>query len=170
MLQLILLRHAKSSRDDPAIADVDRPLAPRGERDADHVGKLLAVKAPAPERILCSSARRTRETLEKVLPHLHGNPEVEFRDDLYAAAGRGYADIIAANGGAAQCVMVVGHNPATQQTARQLIGSGDPELISAMSAGFPTSAVALIEFDLRAWADLVPGAGRLVAFIRRDDE
>jgi phosphohistidine phosphatase len=170
MLQLLLLRHAKSSRGDPAIADVDRPLAPRGEEDADNVGKLLAAKLPAPDLILCSSSRRTRETLDKVLPHLDGNPQIEFRDDLYAAAGRGYLEIIAANGGTAQSVMVVGHNPATQQTARQLIGSGDPELIAAMSAGFPTSAIAAIQFDLRNWDELVPGSGRIVAFIHRQDE
>ncbi|MDB5562906.1 MAG: histidine phosphatase superfamily branch 1 [Hyphomicrobiales bacterium] len=170
MLQLLLLRHAKSSRDDPAIADIDRPLTPRGERDASRIGKMLEAKELFPERILCSTARRTRETLAQVLPHLSGEAEVEFRDDLYNAAGRGYLEIIAANGGAAQRVLVVGHNPATQQTAQQLIGSGDPELVAAMAAGFPTSAVAVVEFDVRKWEEVTPDSGRIVTFIQRDDE
>ena len=67
LLTLYLLRHAKSAWDDPKLADFDRPLAPRGEREAADMAALIAARAYRPERVLCSSARRTRETLGAVL-------------------------------------------------------------------------------------------------------
>jgi phosphohistidine phosphatase len=165
MVQLLLLRHAKSSRDDPNVADFDRPLTKRGERDAVQAGKLLAAQGLIPDLILCSTAKRARETLAGVLPQLSGSLRVDFRDDLYAAGGRDYIGIIAANGDSAQRLMVIGHNPATQETARHLIGSGDPDLIARIEDGFPTAAVAVIDFDFEQWQQLARHSGELTAFL-----
>src|SRR4051794_21636581 len=84
--QLFVLRHAKSSWDDPDVEDFDRPLAPRGQRDAAGMAGQLAAAGPAPELILCSPARRTRETLAAVLVGVEESPVVQFVDAMYGAS------------------------------------------------------------------------------------
>ncbi len=82
---LYLLRHAKSSWDDPELADHDRPLAPRGARNAAALPAQLRARGISPELILCSSAQRARETLAGVLPALDTESEIRIEDDLYGA-------------------------------------------------------------------------------------
>ncbi len=82
----MLLRHAKSSWGAPTLSDHERPLSPRGERAAAAMGMYLARSEPAPDVILCSSARRTRETLDTVRARLSGAPRVSVEDALYGAS------------------------------------------------------------------------------------
>ena len=86
MLTLILLRHAKSSWSNPGLADVDRPLATRGLNDAPLMGKAMAERGIDPELVLCSAARRTRDTLDLVLPELRVEPKVVYDKALYHAS------------------------------------------------------------------------------------
>jgi phosphohistidine phosphatase len=164
--RLLLFRHAESSRDDPALADFDRPLAGRGVRDAAAVGKLLAARGLIPDRILCSSALRTRQTLEHAIVHLPGAPEIVFLDDLYS--GVGYLGVIAANGSGAGTLMVIGHNPMIQEAALLLAG-GDSTSSSKFTAKYPTAAVAIFDFPTSGWNAIAPGAGHLAAFLRSGD-
>jgi phosphohistidine phosphatase len=166
MPELMLLRHGKSSWDDAGLDDRDRPLAGRGRRDAAAMAKLIAAKYP-PDRILCSPARRTRETLAPLLSELREEPVVSIEDDLYDHLGD-YVDLIADRGADAHRLLVVGHNPAIQATALALIGSGDKALHTQLVAKFPTGALVVIAFKDN-WADLSPQSGRLTVFQRPRD-
>jgi phosphohistidine phosphatase len=145
--------------------DRDRPLAPRGRHAAERMALKIAEPNLLPDRILCSPARRTRETLAALLPHLAGEIEVAIADDLYEPQAD-YRRAIAAHRGTAERLLVIGHNPATQATALALVGkSASAEL----AAKYPTAALAVIDFEAAGWAGLKAGSGRLVAFIRPRD-
>lgn len=169
MLTLLLLRHAKSSWDDPGLADFDRPLAKRGKKAAPEIGAALAAKGLRPDLVLCSSAVRARETLEMVLNALGPpSPEVRYDEDLYMATP---ATVIArlrkqaAPPAPPQCVMIVGHNPGFEELARLLVGSGGTDGLARLAEKFPTCAVAVIAFDADSWSAIEAGAGRLVQFL-----
>ncbi len=166
MPELLLLRHGKSSWEGRNTPDFERPLAERGQRDAAAIADLIAADFP-PDRILCSPARRTRETLGPLLKRLGDGPEVVFDPDLYRRDD-GYRDIIAAEGGNSRRLLVVGHNPAIQATALALIGSGDKEDRARVAVKYPAGALTVIALD-GTWAGLKPLAGRLVMFERPRD-
>ena len=151
---------------EPGMADRDRPLTRRGRRDAALMGKAIA--AEPPDSILCSPAKRTRETLEEILPLLPNKPHVGFIDALYGAPGD-YLEAIADNGEDAKRLLVVGHNPAIHVTALLLAGSRETELREAMAAKFPTATLAVIAFKADTWSTIRPGAGKLASFIRPRD-
>jgi phosphohistidine phosphatase len=118
-----------------------------------------------PDRILCSPARRTRETLAALLPLLGGEVDVAVAEDLYEPAGD-YRDAISGHRGAAERLLVIGHNPSIQATALALVGK---RASADLTAKFPTAALAVIDFDAKGWASLKAGSGRLAAFIRPRD-
>jgi phosphohistidine phosphatase len=163
--QLLLLRHAKSSWDDPGLADHERPLAPRGERAcgllADHFREI----GLAPDLVLCSSAERAVRTLEGVREGLPPNTEVEIDGGIYGAGPsillrrlRGLDDEIGS-------AMLVGHNPAIEELALGLAGEGgDAEARGRMESKYPTGGVASLGFD-DAWRDLDWGGARLESFV-----
>jgi phosphohistidine phosphatase len=163
---LLLLRHAKAMTGEPGMADRDRPLAPRGHRDAALMGKAIA--AEPPDAILCSPARRTRETLAEILPSLKNKPRVVYIDALYGAPGD-YAKAIMENAGGAERLLVVGHNPTIHVTALLLAGSRRTKLRDAIAAKFPTAALAVIAFKAGDWSEIRAGAGKLIAFVRPRD-
>jgi phosphohistidine phosphatase len=165
MLSLMLLRHAKSSWDDPALRDFDRPLAARGRVAAERMGAYMARQDIAPELILSSSAVRTRQTLALVLPHLVGKPRTEFADGLYLAAPAALLSRLRKVGAAADAVMIVGHNPGMHSLAVTLSGNGDANSLKALAAKFPTAALAVITFDVRNWSRIAPATGRLAEFM-----
>ncbi len=130
------------------------------------MAELIATSYP-PDLIVCSPARRTRETLGPLLKRLKDDPEVVFDPDLYRHDDS-YRTIIATHGGDSRRLLVVGHNPAIQETAIGLIGAGDKADRAQVAAEYPTGALAVIEFD-EAWSRLKPLRGRLVAFKRPRD-
>ena len=161
MLKLFLLRHAKSSWADPSLADLERPLAPRGRRDAKRIGKHLGRLDYSPELVLCSPAARTRETLEFVRPALAASTVV-LEEDLYGASSdrllarlRRVPDTVAS-------VMLVGHNPGLHQLALALASGGDE--LGRLEAKFPTAAIATLDVP-KPWSRLEPDAARLSAFV-----
>ena len=125
MKQLFLLRHAKSSWDDSELVDHDRRLAPRGQRVvrliAEHLGREGVTRA----LVLCSSARRTRETLEGIAPALGEATPVEIEDDLYAASERRLLERLRAVEDDVESLMLLGHNPGVEQLALSLAGGGE---------------------------------------------
>jgi len=163
---LLLLRHAKALMGGPGTADRDRPLAPRGHRDAARMGKAIASEPP--DTILCSPAKRTRETLAEILPSLNNKPRVVYVDALYGAPGD-YIEAITGNAGEAERLLVVGHNPTIHVTALLLAGSRGTKLREAMAAKFPTAAFAVIAFKAENWSEIRAGAGKLISFIRPGD-
>lgn len=158
---LLLLRHAKSSWVDPTLPDHDRPLASRGRRDAKRIAKHLAGLEFEPELVLCSSAVRTRETLELVRPAL-GNSKVLFEDGLYGASSDELLARIRVVPDAVGSVMLIGHNPGLEQLALLLASSGDE--LRRLETKFPTAALATLAVET-TWSRLAPGDAILTAYI-----
>ncbi len=163
----MLLRHAKTMPATPGMSDRDRPLLPRGHRDAHLMGGAI-VGQGAPDLILVSPARRTRETLADILASVSNATRVRVLDPLYGAAGT-YLDLIAANAADAGRVLVIGHNPTIHATALALAQSGKRALREELAAKFPTCTLAVSRVEIDDWAELPASAGELIALIRPRD-
>lgn len=162
---LHLLRHAKSSWDEPGIADHDRSLAPRGERAAGAMAVYLRQEGIAPDLVLCSSAKRTRQTLDGIRPGLPNRVEVEITRDLYEVSGREILRRLRRTGAGVGELLLIGHNPGMEDLALRLTGPGsDPEAVGTLESKFPTGALASLAFD-GDWADLDSGLARLARFV-----
>jgi phosphohistidine phosphatase len=180
---LILLRHAKSSW--PDVADHDRPLAPRGLRDAPLMGSWLRASGRLPDQVLCSSARRTRETWQLVHEQLEIDPQVSFDEQVYGTTPGRLLDLIRQVDPVCRTLLVVGHDPAVPGLARTLPAAPDPEPAAGAGTGvkagtgvgagademrekFPTAGVAVLEFA-GTWDGLELGAAVLVSFVTPHD-
>jgi phosphohistidine phosphatase len=161
MQTLYLLRHAKSSWDDPTLPDHERPLAPRGRRDAKRIAKHLRRLGLEPELILCSSAARTRETLELLRPAV-GASEVIVEEDLYGASSDELLARIRLVPDSVASVMLIGHNPGLEQLALALASAGDE--LEQLAAKFPTAALATLAVA-NSWSRLAPGDATLEAYV-----
>jgi phosphohistidine phosphatase len=166
MKRLYLLRHAKSSWDDPTLADHDRPLAPRGRRAAKAMAEHLRMEGIAPELVLCSPSARTRQTLTAIAPGLGENADVRIEEELYAASAAALLDVLYELPDEVGSVMLIAHNPGIQDLALSLAGGG-PAVERARSK-FPTAALATLELD-GSWRELAPGGAELVTFVRPKD-
>jgi phosphohistidine phosphatase len=162
-VRLWLLRHAKSSWDDPDMEDVDRPLAPRGARAADRMRDYLDAERIRPELVLCSSALRTRETLARILPGLGPELTVRIEPSLYSFEADQLRDRLREVPADVGSVMLIGHNPAMQELASVLASEG--ERLEELRAGFPTAALAELDVPVGSWDQLTPGSGRLERFV-----
>lgn len=158
MKTLLILRHAKSSWDQPGLRDHDRPLNPRGRRDAPRMGRFLVERDLVPDRIVSSTAVRARATAELAAAEFDREVPIETTSDLYHASPDAYIDVVEAMGGAEERLMVVGHNPGITSLVWHLTGEGEY---------MPTAALAAVELDIEDWAELgsVP-RGRLAGFWR----
>jgi phosphohistidine phosphatase len=166
MIRLLLLRHAKSDWSDAGLDDRDRPLSKRGRESAPVIAGYMREMELAPDLVLSSPATRTRQTLSLVLDKLGRSPEIVFDEALYDfGSGARLLEAITEHGGDAKTLMLVGHNPAVQQLASMLAGTGEPELMAAMEGKFPTAALAVIDFEAEAWSAIKAGKGTLAAFV-----
>jgi len=155
MLTLFLLRHAKSSWEDTSLDDYDRPLNARGQRSAPAVGKYLVEKGYLPDLILCSGARRTRETLGLIVPYLDGDLRIRVEEALYRAHdGEALLQRLQAVDARARSVMLIGHNPAMQDLFTALATGGDPLALERLAAKFPTAALAVLSSEATSWRDI----------------
>lgn len=167
MRTLYLLRHAKSSWDDPSLADHDRPLAPRGVRATPYVADHLRQVGIVPDVVLCSSSRRTRQTLDLLGDAIPSDTDVRIEDELYHAAADALLDRLRSLPDGVQRAMLIGHNPAMQQLAVLLAASG--QHLERMARKFPTAALATLDAQISRWKELAPGCAELVGFVRPDD-
>jgi phosphohistidine phosphatase len=165
MLTLYLLRHAKSSWDDSSLQDFDRPLADRGEKAAARMGAYIESQGLVPELILCSSAARTRQTLDLILPLLSTKPSVEYETGLYLATSSQLLARIRKVGSAVRKLMLVGHDPGMHGLALDLSGTGRKDDLQRLASKFPTAGLAVITFDSRAWSKVQPASGHLQRFV-----
>jgi phosphohistidine phosphatase len=152
--RLVLIRHAKSSWSDPDLADHDRPLNGRGRDAAARVGRHLRESGLRPDLVLCSSATRTRQTLERL--GFEDTP-VLVEDELYGASAYALLGRIRAVPNEVHTLVVIAHNPGIEDLARSL---GDHYVTK-----FPTAAVADLEFAVDGWAEVAPGRGRIRSFV-----
>lgn len=166
MLTVSLLRHAKSSWDDLALDDFDRPLSKRGSNAAPEIGRALSRLKLKPDLVLCSTAVRTRATLALVLLELGPPPpKVRFEDALYLASPAAMLALIRSLDDPVQHVLLVGHNPGMHALALELTGIAERTDMAELATKFPTSAFANIAFDVARWGDVRSGSGRLVVFM-----
>jgi phosphohistidine phosphatase len=161
---LHLLRHAKSSWDDATIRDHDRPLAPRGARAARDMADYLVSASVQPALVLCSSARRTVETLEALRPAISESAAVSIESGLYGADASEIRERLRTVDSQIREVLVIAHNPGLQDLAIDLAGGEESDLANALRTKFPTGA--LVTFDVQVgWADLGPGHAHLTQFL-----
>jgi len=155
--RLVVVRHAKSAWDDEALADHDRPLAPRGVRALDRMrAHVDGLELPALV-VLCSTARRAVATFDGIRGALPDDAVVERDRSIYAADAATLLGRIRMIGDEFASAMIVGHNPALQDLVVDLVGSGDAEARRRIAGKLPTGAIVNMSFEGH-WRDLAPGS------------
>lgn len=152
------MRHGKSGYPE-GVADHDRPLAPRGLREATLAGEWLRETQPRIDAVLCSTAQRTRETLAAT----GVDAPVTFEKSIYEATPHTLIELAQLADPAIRTLLIIGHSPGMPWTAWELAGNRDSAAAEDLSRKFPTSALAVLEFE-GDWAAIDPGAGELVRF------
>ncbi len=160
MKRLILTRHAKSSWDDPATPDHDRPLNDRGKAAAAELGVWMASRGYVPGEVLCSDAERTRKTWSGLAPALPGTPLLHLKPSLYHAG----PDVMLAvlRHATEDCVMIIVHNPGIAEFAGRLVARPP---VSAEFSRYPTGATLVCDFNIDTWAEATFGQAATVDFI-----
>ena len=158
--QLLLLRHAKSSWDNPLLDDHERPLAPRGTKALDLVADRLRLWDVHPDLVLCSSARRAVDTWDGITGTIAADTPVLIEDGLYGAGAGALLSRIGSVAGKVRCLLLIGHNPGLEDLAIRLAGAGKRSLRDELALKFPTAALALLTFT-GEWDELDAGSATL---------
>ena len=165
--RLILLRHAKSAWPDD-IPDHERPLAGRGRRAAPVAGRWLRESGYLPDRVLCSTARRARETWELAEKELPAHPPSDFEPRVYGATAAELLSLARQTTPGVRTLMIVGHEPAMRDLTLDLAGPqpdrASAEALDRARAKFPTAAIAVLAFT-GGWPELGPGQAGLTDFV-----
>jgi phosphohistidine phosphatase len=161
-MRLMLLRHAKSEKAESGMRDRDRRLNARGRNDAAQIAAHMVRHALLPDRVIVSSAQRTRETWERMAPAFSTTPSVGHEDRLYEASTEAILTVIKAAGRSS--LLVIGHNPGLYDTARLLLAHRDGEA-HQLDDGLPTAGLVVIDFAGDDWRKLATRSGRLAEFV-----
>ena len=167
--RILLLRHAKSAWDEPGLDDYERPLAARGRRAAAVMGVYLRDEELAPDLVLCSGARRARETWEIAAHELAKPPAVEHDAELYMVTAERLLRRLKKLPATVKSVLVVGHEGGVDVLARRLAGDGAAPLRRRLGEKFPTAALAVIALALDDWTQLAEKSGTLIRFAAPKD-
>ena len=157
MKRLLLLRHAKSSWDDPNLADFDRPLNERGVAAAALIGELMAGKGYVPDEIVSSPAKRAVRTATLVKESAGFDSPIRLDDRIYEASPQTLTKVASECRNDLQSVMMVGHNPGFEGFVAVLTGTAE---------SMPTASLAIIDLDIESWSDLMGGLGKAAEVIR----
>jgi len=168
MRRLLLMRHAKAARGGATGSDYERPLDDRGWRAAVLVGAHLERSGARVDALLCSAARRTRETCEALALAWRAAPVPVPIGDLYLAEPAALLATLRQLGDAPRAAMLVGHNPGVHALADALCGGGDRAAQQRLRDRFPTAALADLRFD-SPWSGLRRGCARLESFVAPRD-
>jgi phosphohistidine phosphatase len=152
MKTLLLLRHAKSSKDDPSLKDLDRQLNERGTKDAQLIGKYVRQQKIKAELVISSPAERARQTTELVLKSAGLKIELKFEKRIYEASVRSLLNLVSQIEDTANAVILVGHNPGFEELLEALTGD---------ARDLPTASLACIELSVEKWSKARTGAGNL---------
>ncbi|MBP7416112.1 MAG: histidine phosphatase family protein [Pyrinomonadaceae bacterium] len=152
MKTLYLLRHAKSSWDDPAQTDFERPLNQRGTKAALFMGELMAKKGLEPSLIVSSPAMRAKTTAELVKDAGTFSAEIIFEKTIYEASPNALRQVVSEISDDHTSALLVGHNPGIEGFIGYLTGDLEP---------MPTAALAVIELKLEKWDEVNDGSGKL---------
>jgi phosphohistidine phosphatase len=161
--RLWLLRHAKSSWDDPDLPDPDRPLAPRGRQAAELLAAHLAASDVRPGVVLCSSSLRTRQTLAAILSALGDALEIRIERELYGAGAAQLLERLRRLPSRASSAMLIGHNPGIQDLALALAAEGPA--LAGLREKYPTGALAGLEIEAGRWRDVDNGTATAATLV-----
>ncbi|MET9524003.1 SixA phosphatase family protein [Streptomyces coeruleorubidus] len=160
--RLVVLRHAKSAW--PLdVADHERPLAPRGRRDAPAAGHALAEADCLPDIALCSTAVRARRTWELAAAEWGTPPPVRYDRRLYAASPAGLLTVVHEVSAEVETLLLIGHNPGLEELVLALAGDGLDDSLERVRTKFPTSAIAVLSWYGTTWRALTPGTALLTS-------
>jgi phosphohistidine phosphatase len=162
---LYVLRHAKSDWGDDTVADHDRGLAPRGRRATHLVAARARHDGIRPEVVLCSSARRARQTLKGISGALGPGVRIVVEEDLYGAGAPQLLARLRLLPPGTGSAMVIGHNPGLHVLALELAGDGEPAAMAKLTAKFPTAALATLSLPASEWSAVASGTGYLEALV-----
>jgi phosphohistidine phosphatase len=168
MKTLTLLRHAKSTWDDPVARDFGRPLNPRGRRAAFAMGREIRAQGLGFDRVVASPARRVIETLEEVARGF-GTIEPDYDERVYLASLDTLLEVVRSTADAAERLLLVGHNPGMEGLAMLLTRDGGDALRAEIAVKYPTGALAEISLPAERWRDVRERSGTLVRYIRPRD-
>jgi phosphohistidine phosphatase len=161
--RLVVVRHAKAAKGAAGVRDADRPLAPRGERDAPEMARRLVRAGIVPDALVASPARRTGETARLIARELDF-PWREIAADrrIYEADAGGLLEVVREAEAGRECLMLIGHNPGVTELAQALLPGFREEL--------PTAALVVVDLPVDTWAVVRPGTGslRLYDFPKRE--
>lgn len=168
MRELLLLRHAKSSRDEAGLEDFDRPLSGRGRKDAPRMGMLMASRGWTPNHAIVSPALRTRQTWDLARPPL-GNVATHYDETIYEAAPEAILAAVRAAPPNARRLIVIGHNPGLEDLSAILACErSDKAALAMLRDKFPTGALARFVVEAQ-WRNLAGGGARLTDFVKPRD-
>lgn len=169
--RLILLRHAKSAWPDD-VPDHDRPLAPRGRRDAPAAGRWLRTSELVPDRVMCSTATRARETWRLAEEQIGAHPQTVFEDRAYGASVADLLDLARRTPAAVRTLLIVGHDPAMRGLTLELADDpsrdAEAEALARVRVKYPTAAIAVLSFSGN-WPEVGHGQARLTRFATPGD-
>lgn len=161
MKTLYILRHAKSSWDNPDWSDFERPLNERGLRTAPFMGELMIKNNFTPEIVISSPATRARQTAELVIKEMKSEADINFDERIYEASPRQLLEVASDIHDAYNIAMLVGHNPGFENLVRILTGN-----IESM----PTAALAVVDLEIDSWKEINSESGSLRKIIRPKEE
>ena len=154
---LLLLRHGKSSWNDPSLDDHDRPLKKRGRRAATRIGEEIVARDLVPDRIVSSTARRASQTARRTSKKMTPPPPIVEEPRLYFEGPRDHLEVLASLGGNSDRILLVGHNPNLEELVHRLTGEL-PVL--------PTAALVCIDLEIESWTEAPAAKGRLRLVVR----
>jgi len=160
----MLLRHAKAVRAE-GLKDFDRPLKPIGREQARHIGAFMSARRLEPELAVVSTAVRARETFDLVDIFLHPPPERIDEPLMYEAIPKGLFDILRSLPPKHGSALFVGHNPAFEDFAGELVSGGNPDALVRFGGEMPTGALAVIDFPTDRWRGIEWQEGALALFV-----
>ncbi|MFD9432276.1 SixA phosphatase family protein [Streptomyces sp. NPDC060002] len=160
--RLVVLRHAKSAWPQ-GVPDHERPLAPRGLRDAPAAGRALAGAGRVPDLALCSTAARARRTWELAAAEWGAPAPVRFDPRLYGADVPGILEVVHETPAEVGTLLLVGHNPGLEELVLALAGDGAGDALDQVRLKFPTSAIAVLAWYGPGWRALTPGTALLTS-------
>ncbi len=169
MKRLYLLRHAKAERDADSGEDFDRPLAARGRRDAESLGRELSAKNWRPDLIVTSTSVRTLETAAHLTAAWPTLISITKDKDLYLASAARIMSCVRAAPDSAGSLMIVAHNPGLEEFALKLAGHVAGDALRRMQKKFPTCALAVFDLSIDHWARASPDFARLIAYFTPKD-
>lgn len=160
-----ILRHAKAQTGDAHQQDKERGLAARGKEATQIVGKYLIEQGFTPERVLCSDAQRTTQTLAGI-ENVYDHPlPVQYLPQLYLASANEILAEVSQVPDNVQNLLVIAHNPGMHELAMKLAKQGDEEIIDIMAIKFPSCSLARFSSDVDSWGDLANESSELIDFV-----